>query len=57
MNKNKVVLALIGITGVFFSSAVLTSELIPSAKLTGIGIILGLSTLFVHNLIKENNNG
>lgn len=57
MNKNNIILGLIGITGTFFSSAVLVSELNSAAKLTGLGVILGISTLFVYNLIKEKTNG
>lgn len=57
MNKNNVILYCIGITGVFFSSAVLTAEINTPSKLTGLGIIVGLSTLFVYNLIKEKTNG
>jgi hypothetical protein len=52
------VLSLITLTGLCFISATVLNDgtSVPS-KLVNIGTIIGISTLFVYNLIKERNNG
>jgi hypothetical protein len=53
MKKNNILLSLIATTGGLFVTAIISNDMVLATKLTGIGIITGISALFVNALIKE----
>jgi hypothetical protein len=53
MKKNSILLSLIVTTGGLFITAFISNDMVLATKLTDIGIITGISALFVKDLIKQ----